>query len=184
MRADEVVTYGITDPNGAMLWWKLRSRNPSHHEILTEMRMEQELLAAYSKGRTGCDDNQALMLRRIRLLETFAWRVYMFGSESTALYPGRMGELRKRQRMDPKYWKYLEESNRRHGTIGCEQLNNLFRRSKSCGKCRTVVFCELHMKACVIPKCTHHGQKYADKWLKSSMRQDWEREMKRRGYFY
>lgn len=168
MNRNEVVGYGIKDPEGRLLWANIVSRNLSFHEVLTEMRREQELLAAYSKGLQKTDDNQVLMLRRIRLLETFAWRMYMFGSEPMGIYPGRMGELRKQQRNDPAYWKYLSQSNIRHGTVGCEQLNNLFRKAK---------------RPCSRVQCSHEGQRHADKWLKSQMRTFWERSILRR-YMY
>ena len=114
---------------------------------------------AFKGDRPEDAEIKRLMVRRAMLLETFAWRIYMFGSEPTGLYPGRTGELRKRQRTDPAYWKYLEDSNRRHNTYGCEQLNNLYRKGK---------------RPCLRIGCDHQGQKHADKWLKSQMRLSWE----------
>ena len=158
MRVDQVINWGITDPQGRILWSQVQ--HMTHNQLLKMMWEERLLAKGYFTGsRHGHEGLRLLCLRRASLLETFAWRVYMFGSEPIGLHPGRMGELRKRQRNDPHYWKYLSEANIRHGTVGCENLSNLYRkRGVRCAK----------------QGCTHNGQKYADKFLKSLMRREWE----------
>lgn len=155
---DQVMRLGVTDPQGESLWNEVR--HMTHNQILAKMREEQVMASRAFKGDRPEDaEIKRLMVRRSMLLETFAWRIYMFGSEPMALNPGRSGELRKRQRMDPKYWRYLDQSNARHNTQGCEQLNNLYRKAKV---------------PCARKGCDHQGQKHADKWLKSEMRREWE----------
>lgn len=157
----QVMNWGVEDPEGRILWSQVQ--HMSHNQLLQRLWEERAMAKSFFKGtNTQSSDLQALCLRRARLLETWAWRRYVFGSEPSALNPGKMGELRKRQRTDPKYWSYLEKCNARHGTQGCEQLNNIYRK---------------HKKPCAVHKCNHNGQKYADKWLKSELRNAWEKEI-------
>lgn len=155
---DVAMNIGISDPQGRQIWKEVN--HMTHNQILQRLRDEQIMASNAFKGdRVEDAAIKRLVVRRCILLELFAWRIYMFGSEATAVHPGKTGELRKRQRTDPRYWKKVEVSNTEHGTRGCQQLNNLYRRNKI---------------PCAVPRCTHSGQKYADKWLKSIIRQEWE----------
>lgn len=165
---DQVMKIGITDPQGGLLWDQIRYM--TYSQVLQMRRQEQEMSARAFKGDNPEDaEMKCVMVRRGMLLETYAWRIYMFGSDPMGLYPGRMGELRKRQRNDPGYWRYLVQSNERHGTQGCQQFENIFRKVAA---------------PCAKQGCNHQGQKHADKWLKRQMRMEWESALKSQGYIY
>lgn len=109
MNYDDFLRRGL---DGGELWDAIKNRCVTHHDMLDEMRNRQKQLAVYSKhpvgkkDRDGIDSVQASLLKDIKFLETMAWRLYMFGSRSLfAINPGRDGELMKRKRTDPGYWK-------------------------------------------------------------------------------
>lgn len=142
---DEYLQRGL---EGRELWNTIKHKCTSHNDILEEMRQRQKQLSVYSKAPmgekiNGIDRIQMSLLGDIRFLETMAWRVYMFGQRSLfSPLPGPGGELRKRQRTDPAYWKYRAQAIAKHGKA--------------------------------------EGVKHADKFLKSRMREEWERTVLKR----
>ena len=119
MNYDDLLQRGL---QGRELWNTIKYKCVSHNDILAEMGQRQRQLAAYAKMSiygekiNGIDKVQMALLGDIRFLETMAWRVYMFGKRNLFNpLPGSAGELRKRQRTDPKYWKYLAVAVAKHG---------------------------------------------------------------------
>lgn len=108
MSYDDFLQRGL---EGRELWNTIRAKCTSHHDMLQEMRERQMQLSVYAKAPVGqkiggVDAIQRALLGDIKFLETMAWRIYMFGSRSLfKKTPGNDGELRKRQRTDPEYWK-------------------------------------------------------------------------------
>lgn len=144
---DEFLQHGL---DGIELWNAIKHKVASHHDILTEMRERQKALSVYAKSGTkfgqvidGIDTAQRSLLKDIKFLETMAWRMYMFGSRNLfSPKPGKDGELMKRKRTDPGYWKERALMVAKYG----EKL----------------------------------GVSKADKRLKRTLRQEWERSILRR----
>lgn len=139
---DDIILHGMSGSSGRLLWAQLKIKCPTHNDMLQEMRERQMDLARYARTHS-MDEIQMTYLREIRLLETMAWRMYMFGERNMySLKPGAAGEYNKRRRNDTHYWFVLRDRIALHGQ--------------------------------------KEGQKIADKWLKSQMRQEWEQGILRR----
>lgn len=169
MSYDHVLTHGLGTAGGA-LWETIRTKCPTHNDVLVEMNNRQHILASYSKGK-AYDSIQGELVSDIRFLETIAWRMYMYGVRRTvltALSPNETGEFFKRRKVDREYRKMVSDCNVSTGCIGCEELENTLRLIK---------------KPCLAPGCPHRGLKKADKWMKRRMRQEWEDTVLKR-YMY
>lgn len=163
--------------DGGELWNTIKNRCVSHHDILTEMRSRQEQLATYAKLRVqepatkdGLDRVQNSLISDIQFLETMAWRVFVFGNRSLfSVKPGTEGELYKRMKNDPDYHKIRDSAMMSLGESGCE-YERIIMSARS----------GIIPKLCLKPGCGHKAVRKAQKWLKRTMRSEWESSVLRR----
>lgn len=95
MNVDELITYGIKDPQGVQMLKEIREKNLSFHQIGERHLEMQKSLSTYGKGRL-LDQIQLTIVRHCTLLETLAWRLYMVGSGA---------QFKIQKRTNPAYWK-------------------------------------------------------------------------------
>lgn len=161
MNGEQIMLHGTGD-RGREIWTKIKQGHATHNGILDEMRTTQKALAAYAKY-TKMDQVQKEMVGEIKLLETFAWRIYMFGEPNRfEIKPGMTGEFAKRLRTDRKYHQKRDREMIRFGEAGCQFENNVF---------------SAVQRPCLRPDCKHKAIHYAHKAIKREMRLEWEREI-------
>ena len=180
MNYDKLITRGC---NQGDVWDAIHAKCFTHADFLAEIETRRRELDAYAKSGIsfgaktgGVDEVQKGMVGHLKLLETFAWRVYMFGSRSRfSVKPGPDGELRKRVRNDRAFHKLLAEAKRKYGPPGFMYDEHGFNFDEA-----SVI--QLRKRPCLMPNCTHKGVIKALKNLKMTMHQEWEQTFLKRAW--